>query len=38
MIKINVSDLKPGMVLADNVGSLRSGAILVSKGTVLNKK
>ena len=38
MIRINVKDLKPGMMLADDVGSLRSGALLVSKGTVLNKK
>jgi HD-GYP domain-containing protein (c-di-GMP phosphodiesterase class II) len=38
MTKISINHLKPGMVLADNIGSLRSGAILVSKGTVLNKK
>jgi HD-GYP domain-containing protein (c-di-GMP phosphodiesterase class II) len=38
MAKISINDLKPGMVLEDNVESLRSGAILVSKGTVLNKK
>ena len=38
MQKINTYELKPGMVLADDVGSERSGAILISKGTVLNKK
>lgn len=38
MVKTSVSDLKPGMVLSADVGSLKSGAILVSKGTVLNKK
>lgn len=38
MTKISINDLKPGMVLADDIGSLRSGAILISKGTVLNKK
>lgn len=38
MIKRNTFDLKPGMVLADDVGSLKSGAILITKGTILNKK
>lgn len=38
MIKKSTYDLKPGMVLAEDVGSLTSGAILVSKNTVLNKK
>ena len=38
MIKKSTYDLKPGMVLAKDVGSLTSGAILVSKNTVLNKK
>lgn len=38
MIKVYANELKPGMVLSEDVGSLKSGAILVSKGTVLNKK
>ena len=38
MDRINTYELKSGMVLAEDVGSLRSGAILISKGTVLNKK
>lgn len=38
MVKVHTDELKPGMVLSDDVGGLRSGAILVSKGTVLNKK
>ena len=38
MIKKSTNELKPGMVLSEDVDSLRSGAILVSKNTVLNKK
>ena len=38
MIKKSAYDLRPGMVLAEDVGSLISGAILISKNTVLNKK
>lgn len=38
MQKTKTHELEPGMVLADDVGSIRSGAILISKGTVLNKK
>ena len=38
MLKINTYELESGMVLADNVGSASTGAILISKGTVLNKK
>lgn len=37
IIKIDTRDLKPGMVLADNIGSLKSGAVLITKGTILNK-
>lgn len=38
MIKKSTNELKPGMVLSEDVDSLRSGAILVTKNTVLNKK
>ncbi len=38
MLKLDTSQLKPGMVLSDDVESIKSGAILVSKGTVLNKR
>ena len=38
MIRKNTYELKPGMILADDVGSLTSGVILIPKNTVLNKK
>ena len=37
MISKNVDELRPGMIVYDDIGSLKSGAILVSGGTVLNK-
>ena len=38
MLKINTYELESGMVLADDVVSIRTGVILIPKGTILNKK